>query len=60
MAEAQRSAFNANTQQLVRAIKDKDENLAVESITGLANLLFYDLDRFVDAVERIADAHAKT
>lgn len=51
MAEAQRSAFSANLQQLEKAIEDDDDEAAKSAVFGLANLLFYTFDRIADALE---------
>lgn len=56
MAESQRSAFSANMAQLVAAFQSNDDEAGKAALQGLANLVFYDLDRAVDALERIAEA----
>ncbi len=59
MAESQRSAFRANMEQLDAAFAADDDKAGRSAVKGLASLLFYDLDRAVDALERIADAAEK-
>lgn len=54
MAQAQRDAWNANMGQLVNAIPADDEEAQKSAVFGLANLLFFQLDRIADSLEMMA------
>lgn len=54
MAEAQLKAFDHGVDQLIKALAADSEEAGRGAVIGLARLVFFELDRIADALEKIA------